>query len=74
MIQLKRCLSSPRLGMPCRRDERRGGTIVLMALAIVGILAFAAFSIDIGYLLTARSQLQNSADASAMAATAARQA
>ena len=48
--------------------DRRGATLVLMAFAIVGILAFAAFAIDVGYLLMARNQLQNSADASAMAA------
>jgi hypothetical protein len=39
-----------------------------MAFAIVGLLAFAAFAVDIGYLLMTRNQLQNSADASAMAA------
>lgn len=48
--------------------DRRGSVTVLMALAIVGILAFAAFAIDVGYLLMARSQIQNSADAAAMAA------
>ncbi|MCA9103119.1 MAG: hypothetical protein KDA63_18310 [Planctomycetales bacterium] len=38
-----------------------------MAFAIVGLLAFAAFACDVGYILLSRAQLQNSADASAMA-------
>jgi hypothetical protein len=38
-----------------------------MAFAIVGLLAFAAFAVDVGYILLCRAQLQNSADAAAMA-------
>jgi Flp pilus assembly protein TadG len=50
-------------------DNRRSGVIVvlgaLMAVILVGIVAFA---VDYGYLLKVRTDLQRSADASALAA------
>jgi Flp pilus assembly protein TadG len=49
------------------RADRRGAVLVLACLLMVVILAFVAFSVDVGYICMARSQLQNSADASAMA-------
>lgn len=52
-----------------RRPSRRSGnTVVLCAIMMVMLFAMVAFAVDIGYVLTARSQLQTSADAAAMAA------
>jgi Flp pilus assembly protein TadG len=46
--------------------QRRGSIMVLTALFLVVIFAFAAFSIDIGYIVVANADLQNAADAAAM--------
>lgn len=48
-------------------DRRRGSIFVLAALAIVLIFGFTAFTVDVGYLATAKGQLQNTADAGALA-------
>ncbi|MES1255876.1 MAG: pilus assembly protein TadG-related protein [Acidobacteriota bacterium] len=49
------------------RHQQRGQALVLMAVAIVGLLGLAAFSIDVGSVLRARSDLQASSDAAATA-------
>jgi len=51
------------------RSQRgeQGQTIVLLALCIVVLLAFAAFAIDTGVLYTARTSAQTVADAAALA-------
>lgn len=46
---------------------RRGVILVIAALLLVVIFAFVAFSVDVGYMAMTKSQLQNAADASAMA-------
>lgn len=48
--------------------RRRGSIVVLAAIVMVVILAFLAFSLDVGYMSMTRSHLQNYADAAAMAA------
>jgi hypothetical protein len=48
--------------------KRRGAITVLTVVMLVVMMAFVAFSVDLGYLYVARSQLQRSADAGAMAA------
>jgi len=59
---------------PCRlvnrnRSGLRQGTIIILSVAsLVAVLAFAAFSIDIGYIAIAKAELQAAADASALAA------
>jgi uncharacterized membrane protein len=53
---------------PQRR--RRGNILVLSAVFMVVMAALLAFAIDIGYLFTARTELQRSADAAALAAAA----
>src|SRR6187401_895149 len=55
--------------MKRRQKQKRRGTIVIMGavLAIV-MLAMVAFSVDMGYVLTAKEELQRTADASALAA------
>ena len=47
---------------------RRGMILVLATAAIIMVLGFAAFSIDVGYIALTRAQMQVSADAAAMAA------
>jgi Flp pilus assembly protein TadG len=49
------------------RLQRRGAVVVLACLIMVVMLAFIAFSVDVGYICMARNQLQNSADSAAMA-------
>lgn len=45
---------------------RRGTIIVLAAMMLIVVIAFMAFSIDYGYIVVARSDLQNAADAGAL--------
>jgi Flp pilus assembly protein TadG len=49
-------------------SRRRGNTLVLCAVMMVMLFAMVAFAVDLGYVMTARSQLQTSADAAALAA------
>ena len=54
--------------MITRRRERRGSIIVLAAAMMVVLAAFLAFAIDMGYLVSTRTELQRSADAAVLAA------
>lgn len=47
--------------------DQRGVTIVLVALALVALMGVTALAIDIGMLLTARTEAQRTADAAAHA-------
>src|SRR5262249_25528337 len=47
--------------------ERKGALAPLLALLIIPILGMIAFSVDLGYLIATRTELQNAADAAAMA-------
>lgn len=47
--------------------RRRGAVFVLAAIALVLIFAFTAFTVDIGFLAMTKGQLQNTADAGALA-------
>jgi Flp pilus assembly protein TadG len=55
------------------RDHRRfprnreGASIILVAVSLVMIFAFAVLAIDVGTLYVTRTQLQNAADAAALA-------
>ena len=51
-----------------RGRNDRGAIIIHVAIAMLGLLAFSAFSIDHGVMMVSRGQAQNSADAGAMAA------
>jgi len=44
-----------------------GSTVIFVAIAMVALLSFAALAIDLGYLYTVRGELQNAADAGALA-------
>jgi len=52
--------------MPQRRD-RRGATLVLVALSMTVVLGFAAFAADLSQMAAYRSELQRAADAGAHA-------
>lgn len=47
--------------------NRRGSIIVLAAACLIIAVAFVAFAVDIGYLSVVKTQLQNAADAAALA-------
>ena len=54
---------------PARESRNRRGTIaILAAMMMVMLLGMAAFSVDYGYILTARTDLQAAADAAVLAA------
>jgi len=52
-----------------QRKSRRGSILVISAIMMVVMFAMLAFGVDIGYMMLVRTQLQSSADASALAAT-----
>ncbi len=54
------------------KSTERGQVLVLIVLAIVGLLAFAALALDGGMLLLERRRAQNAADAGVMAAALAK--
>jgi Flp pilus assembly protein TadG len=60
-------IQRPHRSAPHRKRER-GVTMALVALSIVGMLAMAALSIDIGTLYEASAEAQRAADAGALAA------
>ena len=47
--------------------HRRGAVAVAVALLLIPLLAFVAFCVDIGWITTTKSELQNAADSSAAA-------
>jgi len=51
-----------------RWRQRRGAVIVLVAVIIVALLGMVAFAVDVGYMLTVKTELQRAADAGALAA------
>ena len=49
--------------------NQQGVVLILVALLLVVLLGMVALSVDIGYLMAARNEAQNVADAAALAAT-----
>src|SRR5436305_12853182 len=49
------------------RRVRRGAVAPLVALLLIPLLGMVAFSLDVGYMIVVRTELQNAADAAAMA-------
>lgn len=47
--------------------DHKGAAAIIVGLLIIVFMGFAAFAIDIGYTLVARNELQNAADAAALA-------
>ncbi len=68
-------MPSPRIAEPSRPvnplaksvHDRRGAIIVLTALLMITMMAMLAFSIDVGYMMTVRTELQRAVDAGALA-------
>jgi Flp pilus assembly protein TadG len=52
--------------IPIVRDQK-GATAVIVAIAIAVLIGFTALAIDVGYLYATRNELQNIADAAALA-------
>lgn len=50
-----------------KQRNRKGAIAVLAAILMVVMLAMVAFVVDIGYLVSARAEMQRSADAAALA-------
>lgn len=55
-------------GSSDRRSAERGQTIILVAVAMVGLLGMLALAIDVVTLYVARSEMQRAADAAALGA------
>lgn len=49
-------------------NNRQGVTAILVSLTMLTLIFFAALAVDIGYILTTKNELQNIADAAALAA------
>ena len=65
---MRTVLQNLRLRVERTRKSRSGSIIALSAGVMVLVLAFAAFTIDVGYLALAKQQLQTSVDAATLAA------
>lgn len=52
-----------------RGQGRRGAVLVVAAILIIILLAFVAFSVDIGFIVVTKSQLQSAADSAALSAS-----
>ncbi|MEZ2388304.1 pilus assembly protein TadG-related protein [bacterium RCC_150] len=50
-----------------REEGERGAVAILVALLLVALLGFAALAIDVGMLYSEKAQVQNGADAAALA-------
>ena len=50
-----------------RHRDRRGAIVVLTAVLMIMMMGMLAFSIDVGYMLTAQTDLQRAVDAGALA-------
>src|SRR5882672_3669429 len=49
------------------KHRRRGAIVPLFALLLIPLMAMLAFSIDVGYMVLTKAELQNAADAAALA-------
>ncbi|KKK53663.1 hypothetical protein LCGC14_3092530 [marine sediment metagenome] len=50
-----------------RKGSRRGATLALAALMLIVAVSMLAFALDLGYLAVAQTELQRTADATAIA-------
>ncbi len=51
-----------------RLKDQRGTVIVVVVLVLLVLIGFAAFAVDVGYMMVRRNELQNLADTAALAA------
>src|SRR6187549_3914091 len=56
------------------RDNDRGAMLIHVAFALLALMAFASFTVDLGVMWASRRQAQNAADAGALAGVIAIQA
>ncbi len=56
-----------RYSIAARLKSQRGATAVYVAIMMVVFVGFVALAIDVGYMMVVRNQLQNAADAAALA-------
>jgi Flp pilus assembly protein TadG len=49
-------------------DSERGTVAIVVAILLTVFIGFAALAVDVGYMMTARNELQNAADSAALAA------
>lgn len=61
-------MKEQRLTVIKRRDGERGSVLAMTALSMVSLLLAAGLAIDISHFYTAKAELQNAADAAALAA------
>jgi Flp pilus assembly protein TadG len=57
------------LRLQLSRTPRRGAVLPLTAILIVFVVALIAFAVDLGWIMTVRTQLQSAADSAALAGT-----
>ena len=50
-----------------KKDVQRGASTVLIAISLFALIGFTALGIDIGYLFVVKNEMQNAADAAALA-------
>jgi Flp pilus assembly protein TadG len=50
------------------RKQPKGQALVMMAVALIALMGFGALAIDVGMMFLAKNELQNAADAAALAA------
>ena len=50
-----------------KKRNEKGAPLVMVGIALTAILGFSALAVDIGYLVVTRNELQNAADAGALA-------
>ena len=61
-------LPAARLGAQRKRGDERGATAVIVAIVIVVLFGFTALAVDVARLYAERSELQRTADVSALSA------
>ena len=49
-------------------NKENGQSLVIIALALIGLLAFVGIAVDVGFLFARSSKLQSAVDAAALAA------
>jgi Flp pilus assembly protein TadG len=54
--------------LSARLKDKRGTVTIVVVLAMLMLIGFAAFAIDVGYMMVSRNELQNIADTAALAA------
>lgn len=60
-------IHTPRLKNPIADHPEAGQSIAIIALSLIGLLAFVGIAVDVGFLFARSSQLQAAVDAAALA-------